>query len=29
MKVPFVLVGLAVPVLAFDESLNPFPDHPN
>jgi amino acid transporter len=28
-KVPVVLVGMAVPVLAFDGSLNPFPAYPD
>ena len=28
-RLPLVLAGLAVPVLAFDGSLNPFPAHPN
>jgi amino acid transporter len=28
-RTPVVLAGVAVPILAFDGSLNPFPDHPN
>jgi len=28
-RVPVVLAGVAVPILSFDGSLNPFPDEPN
>jgi amino acid transporter len=28
-RLPVVLAGVAVPILSFDGSLNPFPDHPD